>query len=116
MALKHKKGYLVYMPPAEAEKVGMAAKRLGISRSEYMRRAVTGVRLPPPGNAQSVRDLVTVNADLERLGNLVKLAMDGGTDLGFEGLARQITETQTLLKSKIRGLKKLNDPAEYREG
>ena len=39
----------------------------------------------------------------------------GGTDPGFEGLARQITETQALLKSKIRGLKKLNDPAGYRE-
>ena len=49
MALKHKKGYLVYMPPAEAEKVGMAAKRLGISRSEYMRRAVTGVASAPSG-------------------------------------------------------------------
>ena len=116
MPLKHKKGYLVYMPPAEAEKVGQAAKRMGISRSEYMRRAVTGVRLPPPGNAQSVRDLVTINADLARLGNLLKLAMDKGTDLEFEGLARQITETQTLLKSKIKGLNKLDDPAIYREG
>ena len=115
MPLKHKKGYLVYMPPAEAEKVGQAAKRLGISRSEYMRRAVTGVRLPPPGNAQSVHDLVTLNTDLGRLGNLLKRATDEGTDLGFEGLAGQIAKTQRLLQSKIRGLSKLNDPAIYQE-
>ena len=111
----HKKGYLVYMPPAEAEKVGREAQRLGISRSEYMRRAVTGVRLPPPGNAQSVRDLITVNADLGRLGNLLKRAMNEGTDPGFEGLTGQIAKTQRLLQSKIRGLSKLNDPAIYKE-
>ena len=113
--MMHKKGYLVYMPPAEAEKVGREAKRLGISRSEYMRRAVTGVRLPPPGAAQSVRDLVTINADLGRLGNLLKRAMDEGTDLGFEGLTGEIAKTQMLLQSKIRDLSKRNDPAIYKE-
>ena len=43
------------------------------------------MRLPPPGNAQSVRDLVTINADLGRLGDLLKRATDEGTNLGFEG-------------------------------
>ena len=45
-----------------------------------MRRVVTGLRLPQPGNAQSVRDLMKINADQARLGNLFKLALDEGTD------------------------------------
>ena len=101
MALKYKKGYLVYMLPAEAEKVGGEARRLGISRSEYMRRIVTGLRLPQPGNAQSVRDLMKINADQARLGNLFKLALDEGTDLELEELMGMIAETQVLLKSKV---------------
>ena len=58
-----------------------------------MRRAVTGVLLPPPGNAQSVRDLMKINADQARLGNLFKLALDEGTDLELEGLMGMIAET-----------------------
>ena len=80
------------------------AKRLGISSSEYMRRVVTGMRLPQPGNAQSVRDLLKINADLARLGNLFKLALDEGTNLELGGLADEIEEIQTLLKSKARKL------------
>ena len=69
-----------------------------------IRRVVTGLRLPQPGNAQAVRDLSKINADLARLGNLFKLALDEGTDLEPEGLASKIAETQALLKSKIRAL------------
>ena len=105
MPLKHKKSYLVYMPPAEAEKVGQETKRLGISRSEYMRRVVTGLRLPQPGNAQSVCDLLKINADQARLGNLCKLALDEGTDLELEELMGMIAQTQVLLKSKVMELR-----------
>ena len=44
MAPEDKKEYLVRICSTEAEKLGREAKRLGISRSEYMRRAVTGKR------------------------------------------------------------------------
>ena len=73
-----------------------------VSDTPVIRRVVTGLRLPQPGNAQSVRDLLKVNADLARLGNLFKLALDEGTDL--EGLVGEVAETQALLKSKIRAL------------
>lgn len=55
------------------------AKRLRLSRSELIRRLVTGQRLPDPNDFvafQAVRDLYKVNADLARLGNLLKLALD----------------------------------------
>ena len=104
MALAHKVTVKSYMTPAERDKIYHTANRLGISSSEYIRRVVTGLRLPQPGNAQSVRDLLKINADLARLGNLFRLALDEGTDLELEGLASKIAETQALLKSKIREL------------
>ena len=54
-----------------------------------------------PGNAQSVRNLMKINADLARLGNLFKLALDEGTDLELEELMGMIAQTQVLLKSKV---------------
>ena len=101
MALVHKVTVKTYMTAAERDRVYDEAKRLGLSSSEYMRRVVTGLRLPQPGNAQSVRDLMKINADQARLGNLFKLALDEGTDLELEGLMGMIAETQVLLKSKV---------------
>ena len=57
--------------------------------------------LPQPGNAQSVRDLLKINDDQARLGNLFKLTLDEGTDLEPEGLMSIIAKTQVLLKSKV---------------
>ena len=57
--------------------------------------------MPQPGNAQSVRALLKINADQVRLGNLFKLALDEGTDLELEELMGMIAETQVLLKSKV---------------
>ena len=50
---------------------------------------------------QSVCDLLKINADQARLGNLFKPALDEGTDLEPEGLMGMIAETQVLLKSKV---------------
>ena len=57
--------------------------------------------LPQPGNTQSVRDLMKINADQARLGNLFKLALNEGTNLELEGLMVSIAKTQVLLKSKV---------------
>ena len=57
--------------------------------------------LPQPGSAQSVRDLMKINADQARLGNLFKLALNEGTNLELEGLMVSIAKTQVLLKSKV---------------
>ena len=57
--------------------------------------------MPQPGNAQSVRALLKINADQVRLGNLFKLALDEGTDLELEELMGMIAKTQVLLKSKV---------------
>ena len=107
--------YLVRIRSTEAEKLGREAKRLGISRPEYIRRAVTGTGLPPPGTAQSIQILLKINADLVRLGNLLRRALNQGVCPELEGMAGEIAETRTLLHAKIRHLKPYNDPARHQE-
>ncbi|MFN4277998.1 MAG: hypothetical protein ACK4FJ_17015 [Ferrovibrio sp.] len=56
-----------------------------------------------------VRDLLRINADLARLGNLMKLILDDESlvlpdGMDFRGLFDSIRETQILLKSKVREL------------
>ena len=113
MAAEDKKEYLVRIRSTEAEKLGREAKRLGISRSEYIRRAVTGTGLPPPGTVQSIQGLLKINADLLRLGNLLRRAQGGC--LEPEGMAGEIAETRTLLHAKIRHLKQYHDPTIHQE-
>lgn len=88
------------------EKVdGMAkAKQLGLTFSDFVRRLSTGARLPSIGQAQEVRDLLKINADLARLGNLLKMAIDEDQSIAILDLADQIRKTQALLKTKIREL------------
>lgn len=84
---------------------GMAkAKQLGLTFSDFVRRLGTGARLPSTGHAQDLRDLLKINADLARLGNLLKLAIDEGQSITILDLAYQIRNTQDLLKTKIREL------------
>ena len=115
MAAEDKKEYLVRIRSTEAEKLGREAKRLGIPRPEYIRRAVTGTGLPPPGTEQSIQSLLKINADLLRLGNLLRRALKEGVCPELEGMAGEIAETRTLLHVKIRHLKQYHDPARHQE-
>lgn len=80
------------------------AEQLGLSFSEFIRRTATGARLPNIGHAETVRDLLKINADLARLGNLLKLAIDEEQPMAVLELADQIKSTQDLLKQKIKEL------------
>lgn len=115
MAAEDKKEHLVRIRSTEAEKLSREAKRLGIPRPEYIRRAITGTGLPPPGTAQSIQNLLKINADLLRLGNLLRRALNAGGCPELQGMAGEIAETRILLHAKIRHLERLNDPARHQE-
>ena len=68
-----------YLPQEEKVRLDGLAGRARLSSSEVIRRLVSGSGLPDLGDYNAVRDLLKVNADLARLGNLLKLVIDEGT-------------------------------------
>jgi hypothetical protein len=93
-----------YFEDYEKEEVAKKAAQLGMSVSEFVRRVAVGTRLPSLGNAETVRDLMKINSDLARLGNLFKMALDEEQLLAGLDLVDKIRETQDMLKEKIRSL------------
>jgi Ribbon-helix-helix protein, copG family. len=96
----------------EKARVQALAAQLRLNRSELLRRLVLGHRLPDAQdfvNAQAIRDLLKVNADQARLGNLMKLLLDvGDADLTPATLARidalleSIHQTQVELRAVVK--------------
>lgn len=99
---------LVSFTDEEMERVRKQAEQYKLSISEMLRRFVLGDHLPDPATfagAEAIRNLLKVNADQARLGNLLKLALDesDGTwppamTARIDGLLTQIGEVQTALK------------------
>lgn len=109
MAVKYRRLVKFYPTPDERDELAALARQTNVSMSELVRRLVTGRPLPASDRHHAVRDLLKINADLARLGNLFKLALDedeyvlpDGMDLN--DLYARIRDTQNLLKSKVREL------------
>ncbi len=92
-----------YVLPEEKEEITALAKQAHLTVSELVRRLVTGQRLPDVRHHEAILNLMKINADLARLGNLFKMAIDD--DLpdkdGLEAMRNRIRDTQFLLKTKI---------------
>lgn len=110
MALKNLVPAKFALPPAEKAELEALAGRTGKSFSELIRALVAG-RQPITAASKhlQVRDLLKVNADLARLGNLLKMILDDESlilpaGIDFKGLYASIRETQDELKAKVREL------------
>ena len=100
---------LVSAPPAPAGVIDDARRRLDaltaqfrLSRSELLRRAALNARLPDAASfaaRESVHDLLRVNTDLARLGNLFKLALD---DPPSDALARRLERLAAAIDARLR--------------
>ena len=84
-----------YVSAAERQLLTALASQLHISLSELIRRSVLGARLPDPSRHEAVRELVRTNADLARLGNLLKLGID-------EEALDPVTATELLTEIRTR--------------
>ena len=101
----------VYMLPEHKEAAREKARTLGLTLSEYLGRLGANMPLPSPKNHQAIRDLLKVNADLARLGNLLKLALDDegwrapGSGLDVEAILLDLAARQAELKAAVKALK-----------
>jgi hypothetical protein len=108
---------LVTFSPEEKERLDALADQLRLKKSELIRRLVAGQRLPDPealAGWQHIRDLMKINADLARLGNLFKLALDEAPEAELKDrlttLAGEIAETQGELKGAVVEMRRTLQP------
>jgi hypothetical protein len=85
-----------------------AASNLPVS--VYLRSLGTGYEPPSTLDLLAIRDLIRINADLGRLGGLLKLWLserpgEGASTVDVRRLLRQIEAHQMQLKGIIKGLK-----------
>lgn len=93
----------------EKQEVDALAKKVHLTVSELVRRLVTGRKLPDAARHEAVIELVKVNADMARLGNLLRMALDDPDftppeGVNLEDLFDRIRSTQSILKVKIEEL------------
>lgn len=98
-----------YVTTEEKNEISGLAKQARVTVSELVRRLVTGRSLPDSRRHEAVIELVKINADLARLGNLLRMALDNKDFRPPEGytletLFASIRGTQETLKSKIEEL------------
>lgn len=95
-----------WVTPEEKQEVDDLAHQAHLTTSELVRRLVLGRRLPDTQRHEDVLKLLDVNADLARLGNLLRLALDDSDfvppgEMKLEDLFGKIRNTQSILKAKI---------------
>ncbi|NMM46502.1 hypothetical protein HH303_18570 [Rhodospirillaceae bacterium KN72] len=99
-----------YLEPEEKAELVAKAGAANLSISDYIRRIVTGMPVPAPERANTIRDLLKVNADQARLGNLLRLALDDDgwrvetptEECSVEGLISEIRLMQEQMKAIVR--------------
>lgn len=107
----------VYLDDEQLEHLDALARQLQLKRSELIRRLVLGQRLPDAealAGWQHIRDLMKINADLARLGNLFKLALDEAPEAELKDrlttLASEIATTQGELKGAVVDMRRTLQP------
>lgn len=94
-----------YVTPEEYDQIIESSEQARLSLSEFARRVCLGIRIESREDQQARLELLRVHADLGRLGGLLKLALAEGHDkVSVIRLLRQIDQTQTELRDKVRAL------------
>ena len=104
----------VYCLPEEKEQIGRNAKNVGLSASAYLLNVGMGYEIKSTLDSQLVGDLVKVNADLGRLGGLLKLWLTDDKKLAAAGstftegtvraLLKRIEDTQAVMFESVKKL------------
>ncbi|MGP5480624.1 conjugal transfer transcriptional regulator TraJ [Pseudomonas helleri] len=88
----------VYCLPEEKGQIMRNAKNVGLSASAYLLRVGVGYEVKSTLDSQLVGELVKVNADLGRLGGLLKLWLTDDKKLAATGHALTAGTVRALLK------------------
>ncbi len=94
-----------YVTPEESIRIMESSQRAGLTLSEFIRRVCLGFRVESREDQQARRELLKVNADLGRLGGLLKQTLAAGhSKEQIYGLLHKVDQLQAELKARIRAL------------
>ncbi len=92
-----------YLTNEEYGEIQAQAEKAGLSLSKFVSRVSLGYQVPSLENQQARRELLKINADLGRLGGLLKQTLASGFDAAtIKTLLRQIDIRQNELKAAVR--------------
>lgn len=94
----------IYCSTEEASEIAASAGRAGLSVSKFGRLVCIGMAVPSREDAQARRELLKVNADLARLGGLLKIALRYEQAGEVRRLVGDLARTQETLKGIVREL------------
>lgn len=98
-----------YVTPEEHERIKRAAKRCGLSVSEYARRIITGYHVNSHLDQEAFLAALKVNADLGRLGGLFKYYISQEFyQVHPEEVRKLLREVEALQKQLRPIIKKIN--------
>ncbi len=101
-----KKALKIYCTPEEEKYIAAQAGKAGLSVSRFMRNVCLGYTIRSRVNSQAVLALLQVNADLARLGGLLKITLNATprNTLQLERLLADVESTRLELKAKAKEL------------
>ena len=95
----------VYLNEEEYQQIITSSELAGLSISTFARNVCLGSKIASREDAMARRDLLKVNADLGRLGGLLKQAITASGDREkIRPLLLDIEKIQAELKAKIRAI------------
>ncbi len=103
--MKRKRVMQVYLNDEEYQQVIASSELAGLSISTFARNVCLGSKIASREDAMARRELLKVNADLGRLGGLLKQTITASGDREkIRPLLLDIEKTQAELKAKIRAI------------
>lgn len=93
-----KKRIATYLSDDEYDAVAEGARKAGVSLSQFIKRVCLGEQVPSKVDHKALLALLKANADLGRLGGLLKMGLSDGSAgrmaPEFRSLLRQIERSQ----------------------
>ena len=100
----------VYGTNDDLEKIKSSAEVAGLSASTYLKNIGVGYKINTVADYRKVEELSKINADLARLGNLLRLVMANDNKVKYFGqkhilkMIDNLTDMQTEMKSIMAAL------------
>ena len=101
-AMPSKKQVLkAYLTPEEYGEIQNSASKAGVSLSTFAKRVCLGTQVQSVVDSQAIMALMRTNADLARLGNLLKIALNEEQSTNVEKLIQDINLLREEIKTKV---------------